>query len=1417
MKQPLASAGTGTALAMAYCSCLLLALLAPVVNALPTNGVANVTSRGHAKYLDFYEPGSDLGHAAHLQGREDKPFYLRIMPLGASITKGEPAPPDDTERNGYRKPIRDRLRQDGWFVNMVGSVGDWGTMMDRENEGWPGLRVSEVHGKAKASVPSLKPNLFLINAGTNDATQNREDDSPATAHLRMRAMMLDLIAMVPEATLILSTLLPYTGSAAGAVDRCRMINDNYRRMGNELIASGYKVLLADMDDGFITGGDIFDGTHPTLEGRRKMAAVWYEAFQRAEKAGMLSKPSDDVNFVDGSENFQCEKKFGSGNTSGRAGWQVLAAADPLISNDGPYRHGSEARGTLVTSNMMIEDQTWFWFAQLVNQGADRGGEWDDLVEAKMETEDRGQSYKKRTLTMRMNTGGGTFGDPVTLNIGDGCIPRGIRWGDVNNDGLDDFICIGVDGSMFVSVNVGGNPPKFEWRGQARGPTNGYEQKHVRLGDIDGDGRLDYCLIGDDGNIRCWRNGGLGDLPAYWQDMSPGQPIFLAKGMGDIRGVRFVDINGDFRADWIWIDETGKTVIYINQRGSDKSMTPSWVQAASSHGGGFDLVDSGSRKFIQFGRVFGSGRADYAWIQKGDCDDKAPGLKKCDWKINVWENKGGGGRFQKGDGAYWGDMRGRGVDDYIWISPSGVVNVFPNQNTKEDTTRDATRGIWGGSIRALETSFDRRALHIGDWDGDGRDDVIAVDKWSGALTVWFSGWSGGTDFKFRKESIAGSANTCRAGWGVGYFDNGHHFADITGEGRVDYLCMEPSGRVTGWLNDGSSTLRSVGQVKFSEDLDRANFRFADVNGDGKADLIWTDKFIGDAEVWQNDRELAEDERMSGSKFHWMPKGKLYLGSSRGPNLHFPNLGGQGRADMVQVDPTTAHGWAWYNMCPASSGNGGPLDDAVMNGNLPAYTPAAPGNPGTPGGEEDDKAICGGTVAKLDKELWQDLGMGDWLDLRLRYYANSQDGWPNVGTEGGVPRVIAEYDLRNHDEMLNWPGQCQAIESTCTLADSDYRDNCIGRARRSFAVFAMSRYSRFLQLHYNSLTDEALIQGLAVAKMTTVFINPYQGSDVEMNNAGWLTMAAGFATTLGAIAGPAGVFLGSIVGGSLTVAAGFAGSASLPEMDPKFTSYADLSDNFSRAITKARDNFEKQYDSIITKMPPKGDLAAGTKLSRVLASGDFANQDIGTGETAIDSKFQRRMIRASLIASMWNSQKLFIAKFPTGGLNYYTTSGFRNWNPCFGENRTESDMHKHVHCFDDAAWVILEQPQGFGTQYMWRKFGQDHDTLKNDYDLEPSELIHAAERVQRLTRTFKSTDMNALSDYFTDLANDPSGNIRREDLLHFNVPVCYLEGLDTSGYHPACGTRVDQCPYYAIAHYCQQMYLSDTVSWPYYNNF
>jgi hypothetical protein len=54
-----------------------------------------------------------------------KPFALRTLPLGASITWGYKSP----DGNGYREFLRNNMTSAGWEVNMVGSLRH-GSMTD---------------------------------------------------------------------------------------------------------------------------------------------------------------------------------------------------------------------------------------------------------------------------------------------------------------------------------------------------------------------------------------------------------------------------------------------------------------------------------------------------------------------------------------------------------------------------------------------------------------------------------------------------------------------------------------------------------------------------------------------------------------------------------------------------------------------------------------------------------------------------------------------------------------------------------------------------------------------------------------------------------------------------------------------------------------------------------------------------------------------------------------------------------------------------------------------------------------------------------------------------------------------------------------------------------------------------------------
>ncbi|CAM1507911.1 Fc.00g047590.m01.CDS01 [Cosmosporella sp. VM-42] len=211
--------------------------------------------------------------------RRAEDFFLRIMPLGASITFGLTS----SDNNGYRKGLRDQLRFDGWQVNMVGSVKN-GNMVDKDTEGWSGYRVDQVLPKAQASVPTMKPNVVLINAGTNDAGQNYQID---TVQDRMRGLIEYILGQVPDTVIVLSTLV----ASKANQPRTDTINAKYRTLAQTMRSEGKHIVLADMADGFITLSDIgTDGVHPTDGGYKKMAAVWNKAINTAYGLNWLKAP-----------------------------------------------------------------------------------------------------------------------------------------------------------------------------------------------------------------------------------------------------------------------------------------------------------------------------------------------------------------------------------------------------------------------------------------------------------------------------------------------------------------------------------------------------------------------------------------------------------------------------------------------------------------------------------------------------------------------------------------------------------------------------------------------------------------------------------------------------------------------------------------------------------------------------------------------------------------------------------------------------------------------------------------------------------------------------------------------------------------------------------------------------------------------
>lgn len=126
--------------------------------------------------------------------------------------------------------------------------------------------------------------------------------------------------------------------------------------------------------------------------------------------------------------------------------------------------------------------------------------------------------------------------------------------------------------------------------------------------------------------------------------------------------------------------------------------------------------------------------------------------------------------------------------------------------------------------------DQETCAIGDIDGDRRDDLIAFGKKS-AGNVYYAR---STPFGYQGQGFIIAKNFC-------VHDQVCKVADVNGDGKADLVAFTPTGSTRGhvyvMLNKGNGQMDGV--VRRWHDffcIDKEQCELADVNGDGKADLV-----------------------------------------------------------------------------------------------------------------------------------------------------------------------------------------------------------------------------------------------------------------------------------------------------------------------------------------------------------------------------------------------------------------------------------------------------------------------------------------------------------------------------------------------------------------------------------------------------
>jgi hypothetical protein len=188
----------------------------------------------------------------------------------------------------------------------------------------------------------------------------------------------------------------------------------------------------------------------------------------------------------------------------------------------------------------------------------------------------------------------------------------VRFADVNGDGRDDYLVVQDNASVFAWLNTPGDGgvPSWDSLGLIAPGVAGVTGDLVRFADYDGDGRDDYLVVNDEGAVHAWRNTpGDRGVPS-WSARGP-----LASGVAGAtrEKVRFADVNGDGRDDYLMVQDNGSVLAWVNNGGEGSG---GWINQGVFASG----VDGATRDRLRFADVDGDRRADYLMVSAGSAVD-----------------------------------------------------------------------------------------------------------------------------------------------------------------------------------------------------------------------------------------------------------------------------------------------------------------------------------------------------------------------------------------------------------------------------------------------------------------------------------------------------------------------------------------------------------------------------------------------------------------------------------------------------------------------------------------------------------------------------------------------------------------------------------------------------------------------------
>ncbi len=212
---------------------------------------------------------------------------------------------------------------------------------------------------------------------------------------------------------------------------------------------------------------------------------------------------------------------------------------------------------------------------------------------------------------------------------------------------------------------------------------------------------------------------------------------------------------------------------------------------------------------------------------------------------TWQPQGtiAAGTGAPGSEVRFADLTGDGRADYLVVNLAVQAWLNGGQNS---AVPDGWLWTPAGTIAAGVAPGSQ--IQFADLTGDGRADYLVVNL---AVQAWPHG---GQDAAVPDGWLWTPAGTIAAG--VGAPGSQIQFADLTGDGRADYLAVNPDGSVQAWLNGGQDAAAPdgwlwtpAGTIADGVGAPGSQIQFADLTGSGRADYLNVNS-DGSVQAWLN---------------------------------------------------------------------------------------------------------------------------------------------------------------------------------------------------------------------------------------------------------------------------------------------------------------------------------------------------------------------------------------------------------------------------------------------------------------------------------------------------------------------------------------------------------------------------------------